>query len=103
MRRALYVVALLLLVAYVAGFFLPRSFRAPSKSPYRQTIHKIQDCIDDWHPECAGLDFRPVNGIEKRKLIDNVLTPPKVVCEQGWKDWIVQRCTRVHWAVTNGR
>jgi hypothetical protein len=28
-------------------------------------IHKIQDCIDHWHPECADLDFSRLNGVEK--------------------------------------
>jgi hypothetical protein len=50
------------------------------------TMKKIQECIDHWGSECAHLNFRPLNGIEKRDLIQGLparaLTPPEVVCEE---------------------
>lgn len=106
----LFVFLLVIVGSIVAGMFVP-PYRGPirggippeiRKQIQEETIKKIQDCIDHWRDECAQLDFRPLNGIKKQDLIQNLPAGASMaasasiapVCEE---DATGRLCTRVHW------
>ena len=86
----------MIVLILLAGVIVAGAFAAPSRRA--ETIKKIQDCIDHWGSECAEPDFRLLNGIKKRHLIEvlpaSASVPSPVVCEE---DATAQRCTSVHW------
>lgn len=58
-----------------------------------ETFEKIQACVATWRPECAELDFSPLNGIE-RKDLRIVVGQSRVVCEE---DATAEHCVKVRW------
>jgi hypothetical protein len=84
-----------LLYALVALIRMPHEI---TKKIQDETIKQIGGCTDHWRPECAHLDFRPLNGIEKRYLIQTLPAsasiPSEVVCEENATG---ELCSRVHW------
>ena len=77
-----------------------------------ETLEKIGACEQNWRPECAQLDFSPLNGIERRDIGHYHVIgssalpepgkailggPPQakpLVCEE---DANGEHCTSVHW------
>src|SRR5262249_43793970 len=90
--------AVLAIFVWLGSLGGPRYYANPGKRTH-VTIHNIQGCIDHWRPECADLDFTPLNGVYKSYLIDKLpasaSVQPPVVCEQ---DAPAEQCTSVHWA-----
>ena len=93
---------ILILLAGILDAFVAPQYGGPGMgiqpSRITVTIKKIQDCTEVWRSECAHLDFKPLDGIEKRDLTQRLPASasemPPVVCEE---DATAEHCTRVHW------
>lgn len=84
--------------AAIAVLVLTGCNQAPLPVTPAETMEKMQDCIDDWLPACADLDFSPLNGIERRYLtvrsVADAFVPSPIVCEE---DATAAHCVRVRW------